>query len=244
MILAIMQPYYFPYIGYFQLMAACDEFVIYDDVQYSKGGWANRNRILHDHKVAWLTLPVGNAPLGSSYREKTYLLGPAQRRSHLARIAAAYRKAPMFDAVYPLVESLMAFEDDRVAGFNAHLVSSLAGLLGLQCRLHLGSDFDNPSGERGQQRILQLCKRLGADTYLNAIGGTALYQEPDFTSAGISLRFLRPVARPYPQAAREFSPFLSILDVLMHNPLDQVRDMLGDGRVLTPAEALALPGPA
>jgi len=242
MILAIMQPYYFPYLGYFQLMAACDEFVIYDDVQYSKGGWANRNRILHDGKVAWLTLPVGNAPLGSSYREKTYLTGPVQRRAHLGKIAAAYRKAPRFDAVYPLVESWLDFEDERVAVFNAHLVSRLAALLGLRCRLHLGSDFDNPAGERGQQRILQLCRRLGAGTYLNAIGGTALYREPDFAAEGIALRFLRPVARSYPQGGAGFTPFLSILDVLMNTPLEVVRDMLGDGRVLTPAEAQAQPG--
>lgn len=234
-----MQPYYFPYIGYFQLMAACDEFVIYDDVQYSKGGWANRNWILHQGKPAWLTLPVGNAPLGASYRQKTYLSGPAQRRSHLSKIAAAYRKAPQFEAVYPQVESWLGFGDERVAAFNTHLVQQLAGLLGIRCRLHLASDFDNPGGERGQQRILQLCRRLGARTYLNAIGGTALYREADFAVEHLDLRFLQPVARPYPQAADGFTPFLSILDVLMNNPVAQVREMLGDGRVLSPAQALA-----
>ena len=244
MILAVMQPYFFPYIGYFQLMAACDAFVIYDDVQYSKGGWANRNRILQDGRVRWLTLPVGRSPLGSSYRAKTYLLGPAQRRRHLDTIAAAYRQAPMFDRVFPLVESLMDFGDERVAAFNANLVERLAQLFGLRCRLHLGSAFDNPGQLRGQQRILELCQRLDARTYLNAIGGTALYREPDFAAIGVSLRFLRPSAPAYPQQAEGFTPFLSILDVLMNSPLENVRAMLRAGTVITPGEALDRPGPA
>lgn len=243
MIVAVMQPYYFPYIGYFQLMAASDVFVLYDDVQYSKGSWANRNRILQSGRVAWLTLPVGAAPLAASYRERSYLLGRPQRQAHLARIAQAYRRAPCFDAVFPLVESIMAFEDDRVASFNAHLVSRLAAHLGLRCRLRLGSEFDNPDGDRAQQRILQICRRLGATTYLNAIGGTGLYQEAAFADVGIALRFLQPVSRPYPQASPSFVPFLSILDVLMNNELDDVRGMVADGRTIAPTEALALAGP-
>jgi hypothetical protein len=236
-IVAVMQPYYFPYVGYFQLMSASEVFVLYDDVQYSKGSWANRNRILRGGNVSWLTLPVGAAPLASSYRERNYLLGPAQRRSHLGRIASAYRRAPQFEAVYPLVESLMAFEDERVAAFNVHLVSRLATHLGIRCQLRLGSEFDNPRGDRAQDRILQICGRLGATTYLNAIGGTGLYHEAAFAQVGIALRFLQPVATPYPQAAPAFVPFLSILDVLMNNALEDVQRMVAEGRVIAPVEA-------
>jgi hypothetical protein len=240
MIVSIMQPYYFPYLGYFQLIAACDVFVLYDDVQYSKGGWANRNRILVDGRVAWLTLPVNAAPLGSSYRQKTYLLSARQRAVHLACIESAYRKAPQFDRTFPEIAVIMAFEDERVAVFNANLIQHLVRFLGIARPLPLASTIPNEPPARGQERIIAICRRLGAERYLNAIGGTALYQETAFAASGMDLRFLKPVAKPYPQSAPGFTPFLSIIDVLMNNPLQDVQAMLGDGEIITPTEAMEL----
>lgn len=235
-----MQPYYFPYLGYFQLISASDTFVLYDDVQYSKGGWANRNRILSGGKASWLTLPVGAAPLGSSYRQKTYQLGEDQRKSHLQRIHSAYRKAPMFTRVFPEIEAIMAFEDERVAEFNSNLIRHIAGMLGIPTPMLLASTIPNRPIQRGQARIIKVCEQLKATIYLNAIGGIHLYDEAAFAKSGISLRFLRPSAPAYPQAGGDFVPFLSIIDVLMNNSIDTVRDMLRQSSVITPAEAMTI----
>jgi hypothetical protein len=238
-IVSIMQPYYFPYIGYFQLIAASDTFVLYDDVQYSKGGWANRNRILADGSVTWLTLPVGAAPLGSSYQQKTYLLGDKQRKSHLQRIESAYGKAPYFNDVFPEIQTIMAFGDERVASFNANLIRHIAGMLGITTSLVLGSGIANYPPERGQRRIIRVCEILSASIYLNAIGGVRLYDEDAFARSGLTLRFLQPSAPRYPQRIEGFAPFLSIIDVLMNNSLASVRGMLSESNIITPAQALA-----
>src|SRR6185437_10468430 len=126
MIIGIMQPYFFPYIGYFQLIAHCDVFVLHDDVQYIKGGWINRNRILVNHRAVWITFPVLRAAHHCNIRDRYYSSDPEDRNRLLRRIAGAYRTSPCFGQVYPLIEEIMAFRNTNVAAFNTNLIQCVA----------------------------------------------------------------------------------------------------------------------
>jgi hypothetical protein len=215
---AIMQPYFFPYIGYYQLIAQSDVFVLLDDVQYMKGGWINRNRILVNGAPHWLTFPVEHAPIQLSIDQRAYQASDANRGKVLNALANAYRKAPQAAATLEAAAEIMAYEDANVAGFNRNLLTRVARMLGIETPILAASELDRTPGLTGQERVLDLCRRLGADTYVNAPGGAGLYDGDAFAAVGIALRFLKSVAEPYPQFGQPFVPFLSILDVMMFNP--------------------------
>jgi hypothetical protein len=217
MIVSIMQPYFFPYIGYFQLLRASDIFVLLDDVQYIKGGWINRNRILLGERPHWLTFPVEKAPLHDPINERSYQASEANRGAVLNSLDNAYRKAPRRGEVMDEMEAIMAFDDPNVAAFNRNLIEQLAKRLEIDIEITSSSDMETTPGLRGQERVIDICRRLGADTYVNSIGGTGLYQADAFAAEGIDLKFLKARPEPYPQLGGEFVPFLSIVDVMMFN---------------------------
>ena len=217
MIVSIMQPYFFPYIGYFQLMSQSDVFVFHDDVQYIKGGWINRNRILRNGAPAWLTLPVRQAASDLAINRRHYRLEPAEVAGVLRRLAAAYRKAPLFAAMFPLVAELMNFGDANVAAFNVNLLERLAARLAIRSRFVLSSAMAKDDGLTGQERVIDICRRLGATHYVNPTGGTRLYQPDRFAAAGIELRFLESTAPAYAQFGQAPVADLSIIDILMFN---------------------------
>ena len=219
---AIMQPYFCPYVGYFQLIAAADTFVIYDDVQFTKKGWINRNRLLQGGGDALFTIPVKAASDFLDVRERE-LAPDFDRRRLLNRVREAYRRAPQFAAVFPLVESVVQHPDPNLFGYILHSVRQVCGYLGLRTPLRVSSTVPIAPGLKGRDRVVATCQALGATRYLNAIGGTALYDREDFRAAGLDLRFLRPRLVEYPQLGEPFVPWLSIIDVLMFNPVDEAR---------------------
>ncbi len=222
MIVAIMQPYFFPYIGYFQLMHAVDTFVFLDDVQYIDRGWVNRNRIPVDGKPAWLTMPVRKASRALPINRREYLLDegtPAAKR----KLRAAYRQSDDHAALES-IEALLGFPDANVARFNAHHLREIAGWLGIGCRFATASELLHDEQLRGERRILELCRRLGATGYVNAIGGTALYDPANFAEAGIRLSFLRTCAPPSPCA--DGPAHLSVIDLLVRNGAARCRELL------------------
>ena len=190
MIVSIMQPYFFPYIGYFQLMHNSDVFVFHDDAQYMKGGWVNRNRILVNGAPSWITLPLlkGSHRLNINHR-KYQLEKPVVNRI-LRRIAAAYRDAPYFHPIMPILRDIMGFADPNVAMFNANLVQRISGHLGLTTRIVLSSALAKDNDLSGEARVINICRALGATHYVNPIGGTKLYAIENFTRYGIALSFL------------------------------------------------------
>lgn len=234
MIAAIMQPYFFPYIGYFQLMNAVDIFILYDDAQYMKGGWINRNRILVNRAPAWLTLPVRSASLKLPINQRHYLLAPDVTDAIKMRLQTCYLKAPAYDAVYPFLCDLFDYADSNVAAFNANLLIALARKLGVTCRFLSSSSMDNCTDLKGQAKVIDLCRRIGADHYINPIGGLKLYDDAAFSEEGIQLHFLQANPSHYAQFGAEPLPFLSIIDVLMFNSIEQTRTMLDDYRLVTP----------
>lgn len=215
-----MQPYFFPYIGYFQLMRLVDVFVLYDDVQYIKGGWINRNRILVNGAPSWLTFSVTKAPLEFAINQREYVLDAKETDGLVNQIANAYGKAPFFNQIFPWIASLIRYETSNVALYNQNLLMSLAQHLGLTCRFEVSSSLVKDNLLKGQERVIDICSRLGATHYVNPIGGIELYARSAFDKAGIELNFLKARQVEYTQYTNTHVPFLSIIDVLMFNGID------------------------
>ncbi|CAG0965343.1 hypothetical protein RHDC4_00944 [Rhodocyclaceae bacterium] len=226
--LAIMQPYFLPYAGYFQLIAAADVFVVYDNVKYTKKGWINRNRYLRDGSAAAFTLPLRNDPDSLSIADRRIAddFDPARL---LNRLREAYRKAPGFEATLPLLESLLLDEERRLFPFLHNSIRKICGHLGLGTPLVVSSSIPVDTDLRGKDRVLAICRHYGATTYVNAIGGQGLYRDEDFAARGIQLRFLKSRFLEYTQFAADFVPWLSIVDVLMFNSIDRTRSYLESG---------------
>jgi len=219
---AVMQPYFFPYIGYFQLMAAVDTFVVYDNVKYTKKGWINRNRILCNGKETLLSLPLRKGPDHLDIRERE--VAPTfEPRGMLRLLDTAYRGAPHFGSTFPLLERILLQEETNLFRFLHGSIREIAAHLDLRARILVSSEVDIDHGLRHKDRILAICTALEAGTYVNAAGGTALYAPADFREHGIELKFIKSLPLEYPQAGTPFIPWLSIIDVLMRNPPDTVR---------------------
>lgn len=225
---AIMQPYFFPYLGYFQLIAASDVFVLHDDVQYIKGGWVNRNRILLNGTDRMITFPVQKDAYELPINARKYVDDKQARKDIVNLIKQAYAKAPHYRQVFPLLEELLAFEDRNVAHFNEHLIRHIADFIGLNCKIITSSGMEKDNSLAGEQRVLDMCKRLGATDYTNPQGGQTLYDTETFRDAGIALHFLFMRPRPYPQRIDGFMPYLSIIDALMELGPDAIKPYLAE----------------
>ena len=225
--LGIMQPYLFPYIGYFQLIESCDCFVVYDDVQYIKNGWINRNRILLNGKIHYITLPVlkNGSLLSINQRVFPYDF-ELHKRSLLSKIEQAYRKAPFFKRVYDMVEECFQSTDSNVAVFVTQTLQRCCEVLGIKTPFVMASALDIDSKLRAEDRVISINKILKADAYINPVGGIELYSREKFAANGIDLRFLRSRLPTYSQFEQNFIPALSILDVMMFNTLDEIRSSL------------------
>lgn len=234
MIVAIMQPYFFPYIGYFQLMEAVDCFVFYDDAQFMKGGWVNRNRILRDGAPAWWTFPIVRDDYTLPIRERRYFRTREQDAAMLAKLEGAYRGAPRYWETRAVLASCFEDATDSVSIFNQGHLQALSRRMDIQCEFVRSSEVDGDRSLRGQERVIDLCKRLGATQYINASGGVDLYDADAFAEAGIELGFIRSLPTSYAQLGAPHVPFLSIVDVLMFNDEARIRQLLGHFERMTP----------
>jgi hypothetical protein len=231
--LAIMQPYFFPYLGYFQLIAASDIFVLHDDVQYIKGGWVNRNRILLNGEDRMITYPVQKDAYELPINARSYVDDKQARKDIINLIKQAYAKAPFYQQVFPVLEELLMFEDRNVARFNENLIRRICDFTGIRSSIITSSGMEKDNGLAGEPRVLDICRRLGATDYTNPQGGQSLYDTSTFRNAGINLRFLVMRAKPYPQRSAGFVPYLSIIDALMELGPDEIKPYLGEYDLIT-----------
>lgn len=231
-VVAIMQPYFFPYLGYFQLLQAADKFVIYDDVQYVKRSWISRNRIIERSLPKWLTYAVLKAPQTQLINERFYRASPEDRSSAMNSVTAAYRQAPFFASAIPIIEEIFNSSETNVARFNANLLRTLQAALNIECEIIYSSSLNLDPSIRGQERVLAICKALGTTRYINPIGGMDLYEKAAFKSNGIDLAFLKSGLPQYRQFGGEFVPALSIIDIMMFNSAAQITTMLDDYALL------------
>jgi len=222
---AIMQPYFLPYIGYFQLIAAVDLFVVYDNIKYTKKGWINRNRFLQGGKDAMFSLPLKQDSDHLDIRERE-LAASFLPDKLLNQLAGAYRSAPFFHQTYPLLERILRHGDANLFRFLHHSILAVCGHLGIPTELRVSSSVGIDHHLKGQEKVLALCRSVGADSYLNAIGGLSLYSREAFREKGIALQFIKLGPFEYPQFEAPFVPSLSILDVMMFNPVETIQACL------------------
>lgn len=213
--LAIMQPYFFPYVGYWQLLRAVDRFVIYDDVNYIKGGWINRNRILINGKPSYITVPLYHASPNRKICDISMQSSLDWRKKMIKSIENTYRKAPSFSEVFPIIEKLISYKTDNLVEYLTQQLSTLATLLGIKTEFVVASSCYQNNDMTGQERVIDICKNEGATTYINPQGGQTLYDTETFQNAGIDLRFIIMHPMPYKQRTAGFVPYLSIIDALM-----------------------------
>lgn len=223
--LAIMQPYFLPYIGYFQLIQAVDMFVVYDNIKYTKKGWINRNRMLRDGTDVMFSLPLKGDSDQKDVRDRE-LAADFRPDKLLLQFSESYRRAPFLSDTMALLERVILHPEANLFRFLHHSIEAVCRHLGIETPIRVSSSVPIDHGLKAQDKVLALCEALGADSYLNPIGGVELYSREDFAARGVELGFLR--ARPfeYPQLGKAFVPWLSIVDVLMFNSTDTVRERL------------------
>lgn len=225
--LAIMQPYIFPYIGYFQLINAVDTFVAYDNIQFTKKGWINRNRILINGKDDFITLPLKK---DSDYlnvdQRKLSETFVTEKIKLLRRITESYRKAPEFNTVFPLVEKVINAEKDNLFEFIFYSLQATCQFLDIKTTFVKSSDISIDHNLKSQDKVIAICKALGAIQYINPIGGLELYSKETFNEQQIQLNFIKSNAVEYSQFNNEFVPWLSIIDVMMFNSKERVQQYL------------------
>jgi len=226
--LAIMQPYLFPHIGYFQLMHAVDRFVVADDVQFIKQGWINRNRLLINGSAAYFTVPLKRHAATALISEVEIEDDPGKRwrTTLLKTIANFYRRTPSFDAVFPLVERVIGGPFTTIADMARASLREVCGYLGVQASIVESSAAYGNAHLKGQDRVIDTCRAERATDYVNAIGGRALYSPEAFLAHGIRLHFICSDAIEYPQFKPPFVPSLSVIDALMFNPPAAARELL------------------
>lgn len=220
-----MQPYIFPYIGYFQLIAAVDAFVVYDNIKYTKKGWINRNRYLLNGQPATFSLPLRKDSDELDIRDRQ-LSADFNRSKLLAQLREAYRKAPHFNETHALVEQVIGNPGDNLFDYLHAGITKTCEHLGITTPILVSSAIDADHSLQSQERVIGIAKAVGASEYINPIGGLALYSKEDFARESLALGFQRSRPIDYPQFGEEHVPSLSIVDVLMFNGAEKTRESL------------------
>jgi len=223
MTLAIMQPYFFPYIGYWQLIRAVDMFVIYDDVNYIKKGYINRNSILIHGKEQLFTLEL----LGASQNKYINEIKVGSNHQKLLKtIAVNYKKAPYFKITFPIIQDILLQDEKNLAKFIGYSLKMISNYLSIKTKFIYSSKIEKDNSLKGQDKILEICKKLHTDNYINAIGGKELYDKEVFKKEGIELNFIESDIIEYKQFDHPFVPYLSIIDIMMFNSKEEIQKML------------------
>jgi hypothetical protein len=225
----VMQPYLFPYLGYFQLINAVDKFVIYDDVQYIKRGWINRNNVLCNGSAHMFVFSINKDHQYKNINERFYTSNfEKEKEKFLSLLNASYKKAPYFNDIYELIERIFACKEKNVSVYNTYSLREICNYIGVDTEFLISSEIEKEAKLKGQEKILAISKALGADWYINPIGGVELYSHELFNEENIKLNFIKMRDIRYKQFGNEFVPYLSIIDVLMFNSKERVRVLLDE----------------
>ena len=248
--LAIMQPYFMPYIGYFQAIKAVDKYILYSNLTFIKEAWMNRNRVrLKDGRSCYILVPLShkssNTLISDIYIDNT----KHWRKDVLNTIFFGYKKSEFFDEFYPLLEEMLSVEVDKLTDLNALTLKGIASFLDIKTEIesnntkYLELEEKLNTIETGYSlfpymektrpikkvaRVLEICRCEGCDFFVNAIGGKVLYSKEEFAEYGISLNFVQTNEISYPQYGYECDPSFSIVDVLMHNGKEGTKKLLDE----------------
>jgi hypothetical protein len=229
--IAVMQPYLFPYIGYFQLIGAVDTFVLLDDVAYINKGWINRNRLSVNGKAALFTVPLEKASQNKLIKDIRICYEFNWQSKILRTIEYAYKRAPFFGLIFPLIQKIITKEKSYISGMVYYSLVNILNYLGLKTEIIASSAIYSNQHLKAQDKILDICRKENASHYINPIGGMELYARDAFAQRRIDLSFINPILSPYKQDAPSFVPGLSIIDVLMYNSRSQVSQLLQEYRL-------------
>jgi hypothetical protein len=225
--IAIMQPYFFPYIGYFQLIHSVDEFVVYDNIEFTKKGWINRNRILVNGIDVYISLPLKKDSDFLHVKDRFLAdTWDVERKKMLNRIIESYRKAPFFRETYEVLERCIMYEDHNLFNFIFHSVLTLVNYLNIDTKLTVSSTLSIDHQLKSEDKVIAICKLQQAGVYINPIGGVSLYDKERFLSHNLELKFQKSNTINYKQFNKEFIPWLSIIDVMMFNSKDDLASFL------------------
>jgi hypothetical protein len=227
--LAIMQPYLFPYIGYFQLINYVDKFVVYDDVNFIKGGWINRNNLLINKKINMFTVPldkpspfvlINEIQLNINFYENWKV-------KLLRSVEQSYKKARFYKEVYALIENILNNHDNTlISKLAVKGIRTICEYLQIETEIVATSEIYNNRHLKGQERVLDICAIEKASQYINVIGGVELYSKEVFKEKEIKLNFIKSHPISYTQFNNEFVPWLSIIDVLMFNSVAETKHLI------------------
>lgn len=226
--IAIMQPYIFPYLGYFQLINSVDTFVIYDNIEYTKKGWINRNRLVFNSKIEHFTINIvkDSDYLNVDERKVSPVFYDKELNKILNKIKQNYGKAPFFNEVFPFIKNIFTHKTENLYEYIYHSLISVVNYLEIETTVLKSSALDIDHKLKSADKVIAICKSLNAKIYINPIGGKELYQKETFKKQGIDLYFIENELTPYAQFKNDFIPGLSIIDVLMFNSKEEVKEML------------------
>jgi len=222
-----MQPYFLPYIGYFQLINSVDEFIIYDNIQYTKKGWINRNRILFDNKDRLITLPIKKDSdfLNVIDRELSDVW-EKEKKDILNLIKISYKNAPNFVEGYELLLKCFNTEEINLFKFIYNSIIEINNYLDIKTKITISSSINIDHNLKSQDKVVALCLNKKTKTYINSIGGVELYDKKTFKDNNLELKFIKSNLIEYNQFNNKFIPWLSIVDVIMFNSKDEVKKYL------------------
>ncbi len=225
--IAIMQPYFLPYIGYFQLIQSVDKFVIYDNIKYTKKGWINRNRYFLNGKSKTFTIPIEKGSDFLNINQRS-ISDNFDKNKFLRQFLSTYSKSDNTELIMKLLIKIIKFEDTNLFNYILHSVKIICNHLNISTKIIISSSLDISNEIKGSKRVIEICKALKAKTYINAIGGKDLYNKKEFYDEGIKLLFLKTKDYQYQQFDYKFIKDLSIIDVMMFNNNEQIKKLISN----------------
>lgn len=225
-----MQPYFIPYIGYFHLLKSVDILVLYDDVQYTKKGWINRNYLLLNEKKEYITLPLVNDSDFLKISERS--LSPTWNifnKKYMGKIQTSYKKRKNFDKGIELCKKIFNYEDTNLFNFIYYSIQKICLEMRIETKIIVSSKLGNFSIFKGKEKVIQICKALNAKKYVNTIGGSALYDKNYFEYHGVDIKFIKSNLAQYEQSSNNFVSGLSIIDLIFSiNKENEIQEQLNN----------------
>ena len=235
--LSVMQPYFFPYLGYFSLIAATDRFVVFDPVQYIRRGWINRNRMLKAdfQQTQFINVPIAKHRRDTAIRDVRIATDHNWQAKIVAQLQHYKKRAPFFRDAMTLVEGALEFSTDSMVELNVHCLRATCQLLEMDLHITHYDELPPPTTPASHpgEWALQVSITLGADGYINPVGGKEIFDASQFLAQGVELQFIHNRLTPYSQRNGLFVPGLSILDVLMFNGIENTRKLVEDYQLTT-----------
>jgi hypothetical protein len=223
--LAIMQPYFFPYLGYWQLIHAVDKFIVYDNIQYTKKGWINRNYFLRNDEKILFSIPLKKDSDFLDIVDRK-ISSDFNREKLLNQLRETYKNAPFFNEIFPTICDITRNQNENLFNFILNSIKQICEVLSIKTEIVVSSHLQIDHTLKSEEKVIAFCKYEKADVYINAIGGQTLYNSNNFCNEGVELQFIKMKTLSYPQKSSEFVPYLSIIDVLMNVGVKGVKEHL------------------